>query len=401
MTLRPWTTPDDLRRILRKQWDGGVVLRAEVDGQSMFPFRFRLARPTTVELSSRFEEVRKWMEALKAMPDVRVEWKVQGTRTIGRNEVPDTVWVDDIDAAARLLDTSAELVSFRSIVATTRARMPMLVDWLATNPMDAISLALEWARVLDVVEWMCANPSPGIYVRHVDIPGVDTKFIERHAIVLRSMLDQILPVDAIATEHASFDRRYGFQVPPQTVRIRAIDPSVSVFSGAGDRPVTLTLEDFAQLPGIERVFITENSVNFLAFPPARSAIVVFGEGYDVGKVANAPWVRQAFVHYWGDIDTHGFAILDHLRSVLPHVSSLLMNHATLHAHEAQWGHEPMPTRRDLTNLTEDERSLYDDLRDNLIRTHLRFEQERTAFHLVVEAIDRAIASEQDDHQEPK
>ena len=401
MTLRQWTTPDDLRRILRKQWDGGVVLRAEVDGQSMFPFRFRLTRPTTVELSSRFEEVRKWMEALKAMPDVRVEWKVQGTRTIGRNEVPDTVWVDDIDAAVRLLDTSAELVSFRAIVATTRARMPMLVDWLATYAIDAISLASEWAHVLDVVEWMCANPNPGIYVRQVDISGVDTKFIERHAIVLRSMLDQILPVDAIAIEHASFDRRYGFQVPPQTVRIRAIDPSVSVFSGTGDRPVTLTLEDFAQLPGIERVFITENYVNFLAFPPARSAIVVFGEGYDVGKVANAPWVRQAFVHYWGDIDTHGFSILDHLRSVLPHVSSLLMNHATLNAHEAQWGYEPMPTRRDLPNLTADERSLYDDLRDNLIRTHLRFEQERTAFHLVIEAIDRAIASEQDDHQEPK
>ena len=185
MTLRPWTTPDDLRRILRKQWDRGAVLRAEVDGQSMFPFRFRLARPTTVELSSRFEDVRKWMEALKAMPDLRVEWKVQGTRTIGRNEVPDTVWVDDIDAAARLLDTSAELVSFRATVATARARMPMLVDWLATYPMDAISLALEWARVLDVVEWMCANPNPGVYVETLSRVSVST---QRDGTVLRQRM---------------------------------------------------------------------------------------------------------------------------------------------------------------------------------------------------------------------
>ena len=398
MTPRTWTTPDDLRRTLRKQWDRGAVLRAEVDGQSLFPFRFRLARPTTAELSSRFEDVRKWMDALKAMPDLRVEWKVQGTRTIGRNEVPDTVWVDNIDAAARLLETSSELVSFRTTVATTRSRVPVLVEWLATHPMDAISLASEWDRILDVVVWMCANPNPGIYVRQVDIPGVDTKFIERNALVLRSMLDAILPVDAIAIEHPSFDRRYGFTLAPQTVRIRAIDPSVSVLRSTGDRPVTLTLEDFAQLPAIDRVFITENYVNFLAFPPARSAIVVFGEGYDVGKVAKAPWVQRASVHYWGDIDTHGFAILDHLRSVLPRVSSLLMDHATLHAHEAQWGHEPMPTRRDLPNLTADERSLYDDLRDNLIRSHLRFEQEHTAFHLVVEAVARAITSEQSAQQ---
>ena len=95
------------------------------------------------------------------------------------------------------------------------------------------------------------------------------------------------------------------------------------------------------------------------------------------------------MHYWGDIDTHGFAILNHLRSILPNVCSLLMDRATLHAHEAQWGHELMPTRRNLSKPHSDERALYDDLRDNVIRSHPRFEQERTAFHLVVEAIDRA------------
>ncbi len=400
MTARPWTTPDDLRQILRREWDRGAVLRGEVDGVSIFPFRFRMMRPTNAELSSRFDEVRKWVRALTNTPDVRVESREQGARSIGRNEVPAAVWVDDIDAAVRLLHASTELASFRATVATTRARAPMLMDWLATHPMEALRVSQDWSRLLDVVAWMRAHPNPGIYVRQIDIPGVDTKFIERNGIVLRSMLDQVLPADAVAVEHASFDGRYGFQLAPQTVRIRAIDPALAVLPGTGDRPVTLTLEDFTQLQGVERVFITENYVNFLAFPPARTALVVFGEGFDVGKIAKAPWAHKVPVHYWGDIDTHGFAILDHLRSVLPHVCSLLMDHATLHAHEPQWGHEPMPTRRDLPNLTADERALYDDIRDNLIRTHLRFEQERTAFHLVVEAIDRAVASEQDALQRP-
>ena len=390
MTGRPWTTPDDLRRNLRREWDRGALLREEaIDAGSMFPYRFRMTRPTIEELSSRFDDVRAWVRALRDMPDVRIEWREQGTRSIGRNPVPGTVWVDDIDAAARLLDETAALASYRATVATTRNRAPMLLEWLAAHAIEALPVAADWGRLLDVVAWVCAHPKPGIYVRQVDIPGVDTKFIERNSAALRSLLDEVLPTDSVAIDHASFDRRYGFRVAPQTVRIRALDPAVVVLSGTADRPVTLTMDDFAQLQGVERLFVTENYVNFLAFPPAWSALVVFGEGYDVGKIANAPWVHQVPVHYWGDIDTHGFAILDHLRSVLPHVCSLLMDRATLHAHEAQWGHEPVPTRRDLPNLTANERSLYDDLRDNVIRSHPRFEQERTAFHLVVEAIDRA------------
>jgi hypothetical protein len=386
MTARPWTSPDDLQRMLHKEWDRGVVLREEVDGLSMFPFRFRMSRPTNAELSTRFAEVRTWIQTLSSMPDVRVETREQGARSIGRNEVPAAIWVDDIDAAARLLHTSNQLATFRAIVATTRARAPMLMDWLAIHPMDALGVAQDWNPLLDVVAWMRCHPKPGIYVREVDITGVDTKFIERNSVVLRSMLDHILPADAVAVEHASFDARYGFLQPPQTVRFRAIDPALVLIPGTQDRPVTLTLEDFAQLQGVERVFVTENYVNFLAFPPAKSAVVVFGEGYDVGKIAKAPWVNEVPVHYWGDIDTHGFAILDHLRSVLPHVCSLLMDYATLHAHEAQWGYEPMPTRRNLLNLTVEERALFDDLRDNVIRSHLRFEQERTTFHLIIAAV---------------
>jgi hypothetical protein len=34
------------------------------------------------------------------------------------------------------------------------------------------------------------------------------------------------------------------------------------------------------------------------------------------------------VLYWGDLDTHGFAILDELRAHCPHAESLLMNRAT-------------------------------------------------------------------------
>ena len=62
--------------------------------------------------------------------------------------------------------------------------------------------------------------------------------------------------------------------------------------------------------------------------------------------------------YWGDIDTHGFAILDRLRSRHPGVTSIMMDSHTLLAHRKQWVREPVPTRRALERLTPNEGALY-------------------------------------------
>jgi hypothetical protein len=69
------------------------------------------------------------------------------------------------------------------------------------------------------------------------------------------------------------------------------------------------------------VFVTESEANFLALPPADDAMVVFGAGSGLEHLATVPWLASAAVHYWGDIDTHGFAISDQLRAALPHTTS--------------------------------------------------------------------------------
>jgi hypothetical protein len=99
------------------------------------------------------------------------------------------------------------------------------------------------------------------------------------------------------------------------------------------------------------------------------------------------------VYYWGDIDTHGFAILDQLRSHFDHVTSLLMDRDTLMAHEDLWGKEPTQVTRDLPRLTSDEHALYDDLRDNRLRKNLRLEQERVGFHCLADALSRLTVSD--------
>lgn len=94
--------------------------------------------------------------------------------------------------------------------------------------------------------------------------------------------------------------------------------------------------------------------------------------------------------YWGDIDTHGFAILDRLRAAVPAARSLLMDATTFHAHRQQWGSEESDKRfaGELTRLTPEERALYLTLRDNVFGERLRLEQERISYGWVTGAIER-------------
>lgn len=154
---------------------------------------------------------------------------------------------------------------------------------------------------------------------------------------------------------------------------------------------TLIVSSFSQLAiDVRRVFITENETNFLALPNVPGAIAIFGSGYGWGALAQAWWLEQCAIHYWGDIDTHGFAILDQLRSHFSHVDSFLMDRASLDAHVSFWGREDKQQRGDLHRLTPEELSLYNDLRDNRIREGLRLEQEHLSFGWVQERIDQLL-----------
>ena len=114
--------------------------------------------------------------------------------------------------------------------------------------------------------------------------------------------------------------------------------------------------------------------------------MVFGLGYGLDSLKSAGWLNGTTIHYWGDIDSHGFAMLDQLRSYFPHTRSLLMDRATLLAREALWGREPTPTRKPLARLSAAEQALYQDLCLDHIAPSLRLEQERIGFTHVLEAL---------------
>lgn len=107
-----------------------------------------------------------------------------------------------------------------------------------------------------MVAWLQLHPRPAIYLRQLDLPGVDSKFLEAHRQVLGELLDLALP-------------------------------------GADtDQDLTLRHDSFARLRlPVKQVFITENEINFLAFPRRRNSMVIFGAGYGFEHWGQATWLQ--------------------------------------------------------------------------------------------------------------
>ena len=388
-----WTTTADLRAQVQRRWDKGDLLGELAGPGELFPLRLNLRGPTSSELSERFGEVRLWAAALQQGQGAgcRLVMREVRHRVIGTNSLPAEAWIDTLEDALRFVGKTREARAFEALRFTTRQRQPCLLPWQQADALRALGLGGIWPRLLDVVAWLQAHPRPGIYLRQVDLPGIDSKFIETHRAVLAELLDQVLPtaaVDPTARGTAQFARRYGFLDKPSRVRFRMLDPQLIPWVPGTDADYTVSQAAFARLtPAVRRVFITENEINFLAFPPAADSLVIFGAGYGFDALAQADWLQRCDLHHWGDIDTHGFAILDQLRAHFPHAQSFMMDRDTLLAHQAQWTPEPQPTQRDLPRLNEAERRLYDDLRWCRLRAEpLRLEQERIAFGAVTSAV---------------
>lgn len=383
-----WTRPADLRAQVQKLWDKGLLLNS---ASATFPLRLRLTVPTSTELTERFDEVRAWNAQLRqgASP-LRIVEREFRHRVLGSNALPSEVWLDSASDALALMGKQKEARRFADLLQITQTRQAALLPWLDKRPLSALALGDAWPRLLDLVSWLQAHPRPGIYLRQVDVPGVDSKFIESNRSVLAELFDLALPAEAVdvsASGASQFCRRYGFKDKPLRIRFRLLDAQQALLAGVTEQDIGVTEAAFAQLnPPTSRVFITENEVNFLAFPPLPDSLVIFGAGYGFDVMKSAHWLQQRRVYYWGDIDTHGFAILDQLRARLPHARSLLMDASTLMAHERHWGEEPKPESRDLARLNAAELAVYNTMRDNRLRPRLRLEQERIGFGWVQAAL---------------
>ena len=348
----PWTTPADIRAASLRSWNSGELLREAALPTGLHPRRRALKHPSAALLRNDYALAAEWAALWVPAPrGCSLEHVLVGATTIGANSLP----------AAAVFGSAADEITFLGLQA-----------WAMLRPLELLKLGGDALTAARAAVWLAANPAPGIYLRQLSLPGVHTKFVENHRRTIDGMLTVLAPGRPLSGKN--YARRHGFLAPPDRVRLRFLDPSLAPASGLED--VEMTAAAFAAHPvDIDRVITTENLVNFLALPPAPRTLAVFGAGYGFEGIREAAWLRNVEVLYWGDIDTHGFHILDQLRSHHPHVRSILMDEETLLAHQDFWGREDSPSNAVLKHLSTAEASLYGALQSGALQPHLRLEQE--------------------------
>jgi hypothetical protein len=394
-----WTTPSDLRDQVLQVWERGKILSAGVTGEALFPLKLSMRRPDAKAMAQSFAAVRGWIRDLEENSrsskgfGYQIEWADINHRQLGRNRMPSRISVPSESDALRLIGKERAGRRFRELTQVTTGKFPALMQWVSRRPLVLLQHAQDWLRILDVLAWFRDHPRSSLYLRQVDIPGVDTKFIEARMQLFFELLDIVLePYDRELTGTVAqrFVQRCGLRTKPQVIRFRVLDSRIAI---AGLTDLAIPVSDFASLNIAARhIFITENEVNGLAFPDFPEAIVVFGLGAGAGLLQSASWMSGRHIYYWGDIDTHGFAILDRLRGRLPNVCSFLMNRETLLAHRSLWVQEQAPYRAALSRLKPDDRALFDDLLYDRLGENVRLEQERISYTVLERSLEAISAS---------
>jgi hypothetical protein len=392
--ISQWTTPADIKDRLRRRWQRGDILASYLTQEPLFPLRLSIKGPSSAQISADFGAARDWIADWHNQKTIPIEWRAFSHRLFGENQMPSAAMITDAESAVRILGTRREWDTYQEMISLCRDSFPKLLDWLAKRAMTALDLASDWPAILAVVAWVRDHPRSGLFLRQIDAPGVHTKLVEKHRSVISELLDRVLSenaIDASARGATGFVRRYGFRDKPERIRIRFLDSSCAVAPERLGRDLTLDATAFAVLdPPVERVFITENEVNFLAFPDCPRSLVIFGSGYGWSALAAASWLHHRMIHYWGDIDTHGFAILDQLRVSFPDVRSMLMSREVFLHHREFWTTEPNPVRHELPRLTSEEKSTLEALRAHAETSAPRLEQEKLPFSMVQSALQAIL-----------
>ena len=376
-----WTRPGDVRAAVRKKWDSGALLARFAAGQDWEPLSIPIRGPSAGQIGERLAEVRQWAAewADATRGPLRVEHKQVGGRQFGANSIPCRAWLDGYDEAWALLKVGPDVRRLNELMEA--ARGTRLIPWLTGHPLRALRLEGAWDRLLATVRWIEQRQVPGMYLRQIDVPGVDTKFVERYKGVLTELLDAQLDPSRVEAAAPDFAGRYGFRRRPGYVRFRV----PGGFRGFSE--LSVRTNEFAAAPdGITHAYVIENEISYLAFPVPAAAMAILGGGYAVPVLEPLGWLAGLDVVYWGDIDTHGFAILNRLRHHLPYARSMLMDRATLLGHRDHWATEPSPTAAALDRLDRAESALYTDLISNTYALSVRLEQERIRFAAVEKAV---------------
>ncbi|MCL2440615.1 MAG: DUF2220 family protein [Treponema sp.] len=386
--------PDDVREILKRKFQNNRKewLKALIPGNAevSWPLEINLSVPKEQDVLRQPDAVRAWISMWrKRQGNGSLIWTERRWRSLGTQSVPHKLilkspndivsWIGETARWLRVVERYKLLVQrWSTLLDVTLRYFNVLADYD-----DA-----DFLRLCDMLSWIEKNPNSNLYIRQISVAGIDSKWLESRKSIVCDLVTAIL---GDQSGELDFYKRCGLKPLPQLIRIRILDPCLRKhFGGLGD--ISAPLEEAAALDITPvNVFIIENIQTGLAFEALANTVVIMGLGYGVDVLGKIHWLKNARCFYWGDIDTHGFAILNRGRTYLPNLESVLMDETTLLNHRELWVEETTQlASAELSMLTDAEQKVFQSLKSNVWGQKVRLEQERICWDAAVIAFQENL-----------
>ena len=386
---------EPLRKKLSRLEANGKLYVALAEGSEVPYLSMPLKRPQDIETS--WDELLAWQDFWRKAPKAsgghplwHVEEKRKQTVSFGKQLMPVRVYIDTPEDAMALLGLTKKKKEFLADLSAIESQMPSLRDWYLTYFVRIFAEDF-FPVVLSIARFMLEQEQREGYLREMAIPGVDTKFLENHNFLVRTLWNALFPENTAESSDELWEKLFVQKVPTPSICVRSLDEHLRL---AGVRKLFLSQDDIADFqPPHRRIFITENKVNGYTFPDAEDSLILFGMGYGVLEMAeSAPWLVDKEIYYWGDLDHDGFNILSHLRKVLPEmkIHSFLMDKETLLAYVDPKVKDTGNTTTIPDYLTVSEKMAWKLIHDN----GWRLEQERIPHEEVEWAVESLLTEEE-------
>lgn len=347
-------------------------------GEGAWPLVVALGVPTDKDIAEDASAVRAWATAWQSWTGPgEVLFEERQFARFGRHRLPSRLSFESAAVVAAAVAQSRRWEIACERYRRMSNRWPVLAHGNAlASRFDVLAdySDEDFERLVTLLAWLNANPASGLYVRQLPVEGLDTKWLEKRTGLVAGLLRA---VRGTGDEGGDFHALFGLKKPAHRVRIRLLCPTLrGLVGGLGD--IEAPVEELSRLPiSPAAVVIVENLETGLALPDIANTVLVMKLGNAVSALRELIWLIDAQVWYWGDIDTHGFAILGRARRAVPHIKSILMDESTLLSHRSLWVNEPvLEVNASIEDLMPEEVAMYNNLRVVAWGPCVRLEQER-------------------------
>jgi len=333
-----------------------------------------LGIPTGREAIIQTDNVQVWINAWKSWQGTgQIQWTERCWQTLGAQRIPEKLLLNN---PGDVVIAIGEEERWKNFINRFRLLIQCWPKLFKTLPRYYNVLAnyseSDFQCLCEILSWLSKNPNSNFYIRQIPVTGVDSKWLESHKNIVADLV-------AVINDNSekNFYKKCGLKPLPNLIRIRILDQKIRNKAGAL-YDISAPLEEIAILDiSPAHVFIVENIQTGLAFSDLPDSVVIMGLGYGIDVLEAIQWIKNAKCLYWGDIDTHGFAILNRARSYIPKLDSILMNESILLKYRELWVEEKdQHAAAELPLLTEPEQKLYQSLKKNTFGQKVRLEQEK-------------------------